>query len=101
MTFEYKDAKQGMGKTTQAADVFRGRFIELVPGRRIVELAEFESDDPRFAGSMIITTELAPVAGGTEVKFTAENVPVGITAEDHYAGMISSLDNLAEFIERE
>jgi hypothetical protein len=71
----------------------------MVSGKRIVELAAFESADPRFAGSMIVTTELTRVDGGTEVKFTAENVPVGISKED-YAGMMSSLNNLAQLVER-
>jgi dihydrofolate reductase/uncharacterized protein YndB with AHSA1/START domain len=99
MAFEYENTMQGVGKTTEKADVFTGKFIELIPGKRIVELAEFESADPLFAGSMILTTELTPVTGGTAVKFIAENVPVGISEKDHHAGMMSSLNNLAEFIE--
>jgi uncharacterized protein YndB with AHSA1/START domain len=100
MSFGYadKDHKVG-GKTSEDADVFQGRFMELVPGKRIVELVEFESDDPAFAGKMTITTTLVPVPGGTEVTFTAENVPSGIRREDHYEGMASSLKKLAEFTE--
>jgi len=88
-----------LGKTSKHEDIFHGRFLELIPDERIVELIEFESDDPDFAGEMKITTTLAPVPGGTEVSIRCENVPVGIRPEDHNKGMMSSLENLAEFTE--
>lgn len=87
------------GKTTEHADVVEGRFLELVPDRRVVEVVEFESDDPAFAGSMTITTALAAVPGGTEVTIRCENVPDGIRPEDHQEGMASTLANLAAFTE--
>jgi len=87
------------GKTSEHADVFRGRFLELVPNKRIVELVEFESDDPAFAGAMTITTTLATVSGGTEVTIVCENVPNGIRPSDHQAGLRSTLKNLAAFTE--
>ncbi|MEO5997773.1 MAG: SRPBCC family protein [Chitinophagaceae bacterium] len=100
MSFGYKDTNHDVsGKTSEHADVFQGRFLELVPGKRIVELIEFESDDPAFAGEMTITTSLTSLGGGTEVTFLCENVPTGIQPEDHYEGMTSSLKNLAEFTE--
>jgi hypothetical protein len=37
--------------------------------------------------------------GGTEVTFTASHVPAIIKPEDHYRGMISTLDNLAVYTE--
>jgi hypothetical protein len=63
-----------------------------------VEAIRFDSPDPMFAGEMIMTTELAPEKGGTLVTFTAEQVPEGITHDDHIKGMESSLENLAGFI---
>jgi hypothetical protein len=38
------------------------------------------------------------VEGGTRVDFVAENVPDGISAEDHAAGLAASLVNLAQFL---
>jgi hypothetical protein len=38
------------GKTSQHSDVVRGRFLKLVADERIVQLVEFESEDPAFAG---------------------------------------------------
>lgn len=100
MAFAYIDAEHTVrGKTSDDADVFHGRFLELVPHERIVELVEFESDDPAFAGAMTVTTTLSPVSGGTEVTIRCENVPSGIRPSDHQAGMISTLRNLAAFTE--
>jgi uncharacterized protein YndB with AHSA1/START domain len=100
MSFEYKDANHEVrGKTSEHADVFKGQFLELVPDKRIVELVEFESDDPAFAGAMKITTALFPVSGGTEVTILCENVPSGIQPGDHNKGMTSTLKNLAAFTE--
>lgn len=98
MAFVY--AGEGQGKSSEKADVFEGRFVELIADRKIVEQIVFESDDPRFSGAMTITTTLTRVPGGTEVVVAAQDVPAGITPEDHQAGMDSSLANLAAFVER-
>lgn len=89
---------EGTGKTTAKSDVSAGRFLALDPGRRVVQSVAFQSQDPAFAGEMIMTWSLDPAAGGTSVTVTAENVPAGISAEDHAAGLASSLDNLARFL---
>jgi uncharacterized protein YndB with AHSA1/START domain len=100
MSFAYTGTDHTVrGKTSEHADVFQGRFLELVPNERIVELVEFESDDPAFAGAMTITTTLAAVADGTEVTILCENVPSGIRPSDHQIGMTSTLQNLASFTE--
>jgi uncharacterized protein YndB with AHSA1/START domain len=84
MAFVYAGADHAVrGKTSEHADVFEGRFAELVPSERIVERVAFESGDPAFAGAMTVTTTLTPVPGGTEVTFRCENVPRGIRASDH------------------
>ena len=88
------------GKTTEHADVFEGTFVELVPNERIVEAAEFASDDPALAGTMTVRTILRPVADGTEVSIVCENVPSGISESAHQAGIASTLENLARYTER-
>jgi uncharacterized protein YndB with AHSA1/START domain len=94
-------APDGAGKTTGRTDVSRGRFVEMVPDRRIKQSVEFESDDAAFAGEMMMTWSFEVAPGGTMVTVTAEKVPSGITREDHDAGMRSSLENLARFLERQ
>jgi uncharacterized protein YndB with AHSA1/START domain len=39
------------GKTSEHSDVVRGRFLQLAPDEQIVQLVEFESEDPAFAGA--------------------------------------------------
>lgn len=46
-----------------------------------------------------MTWTLNAVTGGTEVEMRAENVPAGISQEDHLAGIRSKLENLAAFVE--
>lgn len=87
------------GKTSANADTVEGRLVELIPGERIVQTADFESDDPAFAGTMTMTWSLHPVSEGTEVTIEAFDVPPGISAEDHAQGMASTLENLAAFLE--
>ena len=101
MALTYKSSGHtAPGKTSQDMDVFRGRFLELVPDQRIVQLVKFESDDPAFAGKMTMTWSFTAVPDGTEVTITCEGVPEGIRPEDHDAGLKSSLENLATFTER-
>ena len=40
------DAPDRAGKTAAATDTYHGRFERLVPGERVVEVVEFETDDP-------------------------------------------------------
>jgi uncharacterized protein YndB with AHSA1/START domain len=91
---------EGAGKSTADSDVVEARFIELVPGARLVQAVEFVSDDPAFAGTMTMTWSLEPVDGGTLVSIRADDVPRGISADDHAAGMAASLENLARFVEQ-
>ena len=102
MVFRYNQAQHAAaGKTSAHEDEFTGKFKQLVRNQKIVEEVVFNSEDPAFAGNMIITTTLQQAPGGTEVTFTAEQVPAGISREDHYAGMMSSLRNLASYTEQE
>ncbi len=102
MAFVYEsDDPAVRGKSTEKADVFTGTFVELVPGERIIERATFESDDPAFAGIMSVTTTFRSAAEGTaEVTMACSDVPEGIGAADHAAGIASSLANLAAYAER-
>ncbi len=86
------------GKTSDDADVAEGRFVELVPDRRVVWLVTFRSDDPAFAGEMTMAWDFVAVPDGTRVTISCENVPKGIGPEDHQAGLSSTLDNLARFL---
>lgn len=96
----YGDESQSPGKTTDRTDVTKGRFVELVAGRRIRQTVEFESDDEAFSRGMTMTWTFDPAPDGALVSVTAENVPAAIGKEDHDEGLTSSLANLAAFVER-
>jgi len=99
MTLTYEDSSI-FGKSGGASDVIVGQFVELTPNVRVVQSVVFDSDDPAFAGTMTMTWELRPADGGTEVVFRADNVPEGISADDHATGMNASLENLARFVQK-
>lgn len=100
LALTYRDASGAVGKSTADSDVVEARYVDIVPGERVVQAVDFVSDDDSFAGTMTMTWEVTAVDGGTRVDITAEDVPDGISAEDHAAGLASSLANLAAYVER-
>lgn len=88
------------GKSAEREDRFTARFVELTPPRRIVQAITFDSDDPAFAGEMIMDVTLQPEPQGTRVTIVFENIPPGIRAEDNEAGTESSLEKLARYVMR-
>jgi uncharacterized protein YndB with AHSA1/START domain len=98
LVLTYTDAETSPGKSTPDSDVVEARFVELVPGVRVVQAVQFGSDDPAYAGTMTMTWTLQPDGPGTRVEIRAEDVPPGISAEDHAAGLASSLRNLADYL---
>ena len=99
LVLEYADDSPGVGKTSQHADIVEARFLEIVPGVRVVQAVDFDSDDPAFLGTMTMTWDLSRDQHATRVDVRADDVPSGISPEDHAAGMQSSLANLASFVE--
>jgi len=87
------------GKSSVDTDVVEGRFVELQPGRRIVQVVEFASPDPDFAGAMTMTWTFTATPDGSFVTIVAEDVPLGVSQADHESGMASTLENLARFVE--
>lgn len=99
MILTYADASAAPGKTTADSDIVEARYVDIVPGVRVVQAVDFVSDDPAYAGTMTMTWELATAGAGTRVQIRAADVPDGIRAEDHAAGLASSLANLAAYVE--
>jgi uncharacterized protein YndB with AHSA1/START domain len=100
MVLTYADASGAPGKATADSDIVEGRFLDVVPGARVVQAVDFVSDDPAYAGTMTMTWEVTAVDAGTRVGIRADDVPDGISAQDHAAGLASSLANLAAYLER-
>jgi uncharacterized protein YndB with AHSA1/START domain len=100
MVLTYSDASGAPGKATAESDIVEARFVDIVPGERVVQAVDFVSDDPADAGTMTMTWEVTAVEAGTRLDIVAEDVPDGISAEDHAAGLASSLTNLATYLEQ-
>ena len=98
LVLTYADASRARGKATADSDVVEARFVDVVPEVRVVQEVDFVSDDPAFAGTMTMTWEVSAVDEGTRVDITADDVPDGISAEDHAVGLASSLANLADHL---
>jgi uncharacterized protein YndB with AHSA1/START domain len=100
MVLTYSDASGAPGKATAESDIIEARFVDIVSGKRVVQAVDFVSDDPAYAGTMTMTWEVTAVNERTRVDIVAHDVPDGISAEDHAAGLNSSLANLAAYVEQ-
>lgn len=99
LVLTYREAPGGGGKSTDDSDIVEARVIAIVPGERVVQEVDFDTDSLDFAQPMTMTWSTSPADGGTLVDFVAENVPDAISAADHQAGLNASLDNLAAYVE--
>ena len=93
------EAQCGGGKSTEHTDTYHGRFLELVPNERIVEVDEFETADPALQGEMRITITLSHKDGGTAVVGVHEALPPGVSIVDNEAGWRMALGKLAALVE--
>jgi len=87
------------GKAGDGSDVIAGLFVKLDAPRHLAFVSRFRSDDPMLQGEMRMDWHFDPVGAATRVRVVATQVPPGISAEDHAAGMGSSLTQLAELVE--
>jgi uncharacterized protein YndB with AHSA1/START domain len=100
LVLTYSEASAAPGKATADSDIVEARFVDIVPGERVIQAVDFISDDPAYAGTMTMTWQITAVDAGTRVDIVAQDVPDGITAQDHAAGLSSSLANLAAYSEQ-
>ncbi|UZK64935.1 SRPBCC family protein [Sphingomonas sp. M1-B02] len=99
MALTYQDEAHAPGKTSDDGDVVEVRYLALVPNVKIIQSAEFEAEDPAFAGTMVMSWTFEAAGDATRVAIACDNVPAGIRKQDHVAGLKSSLANLACFVE--
>jgi uncharacterized protein YndB with AHSA1/START domain len=86
------------GKTEGNTDVTEVRFTVVDPPHRVVEEADFVSDDPDLGGTMTIEWRVEPDPDGSRVTVTAYDVPAGISQADHDTALASTLANLADLV---
>jgi uncharacterized protein YndB with AHSA1/START domain len=87
------------GKSGGHTDTYHGRFHRLVPAQEIVEVIEFETDDPRMQGAMTVSTTLTPNGDATMVTMAFENLPAGVAPDDNRLGTEMALGKLARLVE--
>lgn len=98
IVLSYED-QQIAGKSGGGEDVVAGLFVAVDPPRHLAFTSRFASDDPAFQGEMRMDWHFDPEGPATRVRIIAADVPPGISAADHVAGMNSSLSQLAALVE--
>ena len=100
MTSEVHEWDAREGGRLRVSLTYSGYFAELVPDQKVVEVDEFETDDPALRGPMTITVTLADAEdGGTELVAVHEGLPSGVREEDNELGWTESLTRLAALVE--
>lgn len=100
LVLTHRDPASYAGKAGGGTDVVEARFVEITAPMRVVQAVDFPSGDPAYAGTMTMTWEVTPHADGARVEIRADDVPPGISAAEHAAGLASSLDQLADYLAR-
>jgi uncharacterized protein YndB with AHSA1/START domain len=93
------NAPTGTGKTTAHTDTYHGRFVKLVPNEQVVEVDEFETEDPTLRGEMTVTITLTDADDGTDVLGVHEGLPPGVSTADNETGWRIALAKLAALVE--
>lgn len=93
------DGPTSTGKTTTQTDTYHGRFARLVPDREVVQVMEFETDDPGMQGEMTVTFVLADCDEGTELTALHADLPPALSPADNELGWTISLNKLARLVE--
>ncbi len=87
------------GKSGEHTDTYHGHFAKLVPNEQVVEVTEFETDDPELKGKMTLTTDLLDSNGWTIVTMSFRDLPPGVSLADNETGTKMSLAKLAKLVE--
>src|SRR4051794_27579395 len=64
LVLTYIDDSGAPGKASVDTDIVDARFVDVVPGVRLVQAVDFVSDDPAFEGTMTMTWQVTAVDDG-------------------------------------
>lgn len=98
VSLTYDDSSGAPGKSSADSDVSSGIFKSAEPPRRLEWVTRFADAEDEDAGEMTMVWTLVAVDGGTRVMVEARDVPAGISAEDHAAGLDATLRQLAAHV---
>lgn len=87
------------GKSGGGEDMIAGEFLAVDPPRHLAFASRFASDDLAMQGTMRMDWHFDAEGAGTRLRLVATDVPPGISAADHAAGMGASLAQLAALFE--
>ncbi|WP_430331309.1 SRPBCC family protein [Rhodococcus sp. ACT016] len=93
------DSPDRAGKSSAHTDTYHGHFAEIVPDERVVEVLEFETDDPVVRGEMRLSITLRDNDGGTELTAEHDGLPPGVAPDDNELGWTEALDRLARLVD--
>ena len=93
------DAPDQAGKSSAHTDTYHGRFVELIPDKRVVEELEFETSDPALAGTITMITTLSNAPDGTTVTMEHQGMPDAVPADQNERGTRMALARLARLVE--
>ena len=96
LTYETSNA---IGKTSAHTDTYHGRFVKLVPDTTVVQVMEFETEDPTMQGEMTVSYTLRDAHGGTDIAAVHDGVPRGVSPQDNETGWSMSLGKRAKLLE--
>jgi uncharacterized protein YndB with AHSA1/START domain len=99
LVLTYDDATASPGKSSDNTDVAVVRILDVDEDLGVSQEVAFESKDEAFSGTMQMRWTMTSEPEGTLVELEARNVPAGISARDHAAGLTSSLVQLAAHLE--
>ncbi len=98
--FYKADAKLASGKTAALEDRYTASFLEIVPGKKIVQSVQFENPDPACRLPMAVEAQFREIRQGTRLTLIFSQVPVIIDPVVHALGIRSALEKLAQLAER-
>jgi len=99
LVFEPTTKEEGGGEHGNGCRILEGRFIEILPDERIVEMVGPEAANSHSHASIKITTMLEPSRDGTKVTLIAQDTPQLTGDPDVRADMDAMLKSLANFVE--
>ncbi len=73
--------------------------MKLVPNEQVVEVDEFETEDPALRGEMTIAMTLADADGGTYLQAVHDGLPRGVSPAHNETGWRMALAKLAALVE--
>jgi uncharacterized protein YndB with AHSA1/START domain len=82
ISLSYRDPGRA-GKSAGHTDTYHGHFATLVPDEQVVEVLEFETEDPALRGAMTVTTTLTDAAGGTDILVVFDGIPDAVPTADN------------------